>query len=408
MPSYSYQAINESGKNVAGTLEADSVDVANSIILGRGLIPSKISQIQVTNGDDWWTKIKSLSGTVKVSDLIIFTKQFRSMLGAGVPIVRLLQVLEAQTESRGLRKAIATIVQDIRQGSSLSEALQKYPKIFSTLYCAMVKAGEISGNVPGVLDRLIYIIDHEAKLKADIKAALRYPMIVVIALSIAFVVLLTFVVPQFASIFSKAGLVLPWPTKFAMLLYAFLINYWYFILALALIIIFSLSAYFKTPQGKFARDSFLLELPILGPLFKKAVLSRFSSIFAILQTSGVPVMQSLTILSETIGNEAIARAFEHVRERIEEGAGISAPLKTAKYFTPMVVDMIAIGEESGNLDEMLREITKHYDDEVEYAVKGLADAIGPILIVGLAAVVGFFALAIFMPMWDLTQIVTKK
>jgi type II secretory pathway component PulF len=407
MPSYSYQAINESGKNVAGTLEADSVDVANSIILSRGLIPAKISQIQVTTGDDWWTKIKSFSGTVKVSDLIIFTKQFRSMLGAGVPIVRLLQVLEAQTESLGLRKALSIIIQDIKQGSSLSEALEKYPKIFSTLYCAMVKAGEISGNVPGVLDRLIYIIDHEAKLKSDIKAALRYPMIVVIALSIAFIVLLTFVVPQFAAIFSKSGIDLPLPTKVAVLLHSYIKNYWYVILTVIAIIIFGLSSYFKTENGRLKRDTFLLELPILGPLFKKAALSRFASIFAILQTSGVPVMQSLGILSATIGNAAISRDFDYVRDRIEEGAGISTPLKEAKYFTPMVVDMIAIGEESGNLDEMLREITKHYDDEVEYAVKGLADAIGPILIVGLAAVVGFFALAIFMPIWDLTKLVTK-
>ncbi len=408
MPNYNYQAINESGKNVTGFLEAESEEAANSIILGRGLIPSKLSQIKVTGGDDWWTKIQSIGGTVKVSDLIIFTKQFRSMLGAGVPILRLLQVLELQTESRILKESITKIVLDIRQGSSISEAFEKYPKIFSPLYCSMVRAGEISGNVPGVLDRLIYIIEHEAKLKSDIKSALRYPKIVVIALVIAFVILLTFVVPQFASMFSKSGLVLPLPTKVAMLLHSYLKNYWYLILTAIGITIFSLSYYFKTENGRFRRDAFLLELPILGPLFKKAALSRFASIFAILQTSGVPVMQSLGILSVTIGNAAISRDFDYVRDRIEEGAGISSPLKSAKYFTPMVVDMIAIGEESGNLDEMLREITKHYDDEVEYAVKGLADAIGPILIVGLAAVVGFFALAIFMPIWDLTQLATKK
>ncbi len=408
MPSYIYHAFNENGNKVSGTLDADSVDAANSILVLRGLIPSKMIQEQVKSGDNLWSKIMSVTNTVRVSDLIIFTKQFRSMLSAGVPILRLLQVLEAQTESRVLRKAISTIVQDIRQGSSLSEALQKYPKIFSPLYCAMIKAGEISGNVPGVLDRLIYIIEHETKVKADIKAALRYPIIVVIALGIAFIVLLTFVIPQFASLFNQAGLILPFPTKFAMFLYAFLVNYWYLILTVIVIIIFSLASYFKTNQGRFVRDSFLLEIPIIGPLFKKAALSRFASIFAILQTSGVPVMQSLTILSETIGNEAISRAFEHVRERIEEGAGISAPLKTAKYFTPMVIDMIAIGEESGNIDEMLREITKHYDDEVEYAVKGLSDAIGQILIIGLAAVVGFFALAIFMPIWDLTKLATHQ
>lgn len=408
MPNYIYQAINENGNTVSGTLEAESVEAANSILSSRGLIPSKINQEQGKSGDNIWSQIMSATSTVKVSYLIIFTKQFRSMLGAGVPVLRLLQVLEAQTESRGLRKALSTIIQDIRQGSSLSEALEKYPKIFSRLYCAMIKAGEVSGNVPGILDRLVYIIEHETKVKADIKSALRYPLMVVIALGIAFIVLLTFVVPKFATLFSKAGLVLPWPTKFAMFLYSFLVNYWYLILTVIVIIIFSLVSYFKTSQGRFVRDSFLLELPVVGPLFKKAALSRFASIFAILQTSGVPVMQSLTILSATIGNEAIARSFEYVRERIEEGAGISTPLKSAKYFTPMVIDMIAIGEESGNIDEMLREITKHYDDEVEYAVKGLSDAIGPILIIGLAAVVGFFALAIFMPIWDLTKLATQQ
>jgi len=406
MPNYSYQAINESGKNVAGTLEAESVDMANALILGLGLIPSKLSLTQGASGDDWLSKLKSVTtGAVKVSDLIIFTKQFRSMLGAGVPILRLLEVLELQTESYGLKEAVAKIVNDIRQGSSISDAFGKHPKIFSHLYCSMVKAGELSGNLPSVLDRLIYIIDHEAKIKADIKSALRYPMIVLIALGVAFVVLLTFVVPQFATTFAKSGLDLPLPTKICLILSKYLKNYWYVILTLIGIVVFGLRAYFKTENGGLVKDTFVLEIPILGPLFKKAALSRFASIFAILQTSGVPVMQSLSILSATIGNIAMSKDFNYVRDRIEEGAGISGPLKAAKYFPPMVVDMIAIGEESGNIDEMLREITKHYDDEVEYAVKGLSDAIGPILIVGLAAVVGFFALAIFLPMWDLTKMV---
>jgi type IV pilus assembly protein PilC len=407
MSTFSYKALNENGNKVTGVIDAVSIEEATSIIVTRGLIPEKITPKDSSSADSLGIKIMSLLDKVKVNDLIIFTKQFRSMLSAGVPILRLLQVLEAQTESRVIRNAIAKIVIDIRQGSTLSEAMQKFPKIFSPLYCSMIRAGELSGNVPTVLDRLIYIIEHEHKVKSDIKSALRYPFIVVIALGIAFVILLTVVVPKFVTMFSKSGLTLPWPTKIAVLLHAFLVNYWYLILAFAVIIIFALATYFKTPQGKFVRDSFFLEIPIIGPVFKKAALSRFASIFAILQTSGVPVMQSLSILSETIGNEAIARAFENLRERIEEGAGISAPLKSSKYFTPMVVDMIAIGEESGNLDEMLREISKHYDDEVEYAVKGMSDAIGPILIVGLAAVVGFFALAIFMPMWDLTKLATR-
>ncbi|MGB4294038.1 MAG: type II secretion system F family protein [Smithellaceae bacterium] len=407
MSTFSYKALNENGNKVTGVLDAVSIEEATSILVTRGLIPEKLTAEDSSSSDSLGVKIMSLLDQVKVNDLIIFTKQFRSMLSAGVPILRLLQVLETQTESRVLKKAIAKIVIDIRQGSTLSEAMQKFPKIFSPLYCAMIRAGELSGNVPSVLDRLIYIIEHEHKVKSDIKSALRYPFIVVIALGVAFVILLTVVVPKFVAMFSKSGLTLPLPTQIAVLLHAFLVNYWYLILGFLVIIIFALATYFKTPQGKFVRDSIFLEIPIIGKVFKKAALSRFASIFAILQTSGVPVMQSLSILSETIGNEAIARAFENLRERIEEGAGISAPLKSSKYFTPMVVDMIAIGEESGNLDEMLREISKHYDDEVEYAVKGMSDAIGPILIVGLAAVVGFFALAIFMPMWDLTKLATR-
>ncbi len=408
MGSYSYQAINESGKTVNGVLEAESPETANSILAARGLIPSKITEEKSAAGESFLSRISSIGGAVKVRDLILFTKQFRSMLAAGVPILRLLQVLESQTESKVLKAAIGRIIPDIRRGATLSDSLEKYPKIFSPLYCSMIRAGEVSGSVPMVLERLIYIIEHETKVKADIASALRYPKIVVFALSIAFFILLTFVVPTFVSMFSKSGLTLPLPTQLAMLLYEILKNYWYVLLAVIVVISFVLSTYLKTEQGRFFKDALLLELPIVGPLFKKAAMSRFASIFAILQTSGVPVLQSLTILSQTIGNAAISRAFDHIRDRIQEGQGISHPLKSAKYFTPMVIDMIAIGEESGNIDEMLREITKHYDDEVTYAVQGLTDAIGPILIVGLAAVVGFFALAIFLPMWDLTQLATKR
>ena len=402
MPKYIYQAINDNGITVSGNLEAESVDVANFILISRNLIPSKINE-QSKYGENWWESIPG-TGKVKVMDLIMFTKQLHSMLIAGIPMLRIMSILEDQTESKGLKEAILRIIQDINQGSSLSDAMDKHPQIFSRLYCDMIRAGEMSGSVPIVLDRLIYIIEHEAKVKADIKSAFRYPLIVVVALAIAFIVLLTFVIPQFASIFRSAGLILPWPTKFAMFLYAFLSNYWYLIIAVIVITVFGMISYFKTSNGKFVRDSFLLEMPLVGPVFKKAALSRFASIFAILQTSGVPIMQSLTILSATMGNEALTRSFDHIRERVKEGAGISAPLKSAKYFTPMIVDMVAIGEESGNIDEMMRAVAKHYDDEVEYAIKGLSDAIGPILIVGLAAIVGFFAMCIFLPMWDLTQL----
>jgi len=407
MATYRYNAIDETGNSLSGTLDAESIQNANAILGARGLIPTEIREDKEGGGESLMDKINAMIGGVKIRDLILFTKQFRSMLNAGVPIIRVLQVLETQTESDVLRRAVTAILAEVRQGSTLSDAFAKHPKIFSHLYCSMVRAGEMSGSVPSVLDRLIYIIEHEAKIKADIKSALQYPIMVLIALGIAFFVLLTFVIPQFTAMFTKTGLELPLPTKIAILMNAYLKNYWYVILGILFAVIFGLRQYFKTQNGKFVRDSFLLSIPVLGPLMQKAAMSRFSSIFAILQTSGVSVMQSLTILSDTIGNAAIANSFDHIKEKIEQGSGIAAPMKTAKYFPPMVIDMIAIGEESGNIDEMLREISKHYDEEVEYAVKALSEAIGPILIVGLAAVIGFFALAIYMPMWDMTKMVKK-
>jgi len=398
---YNYKAINQAGEEVSGKIEAESSDNANLMLISRDLIPT---QIKEDNSEDNFLRVLSGTGKVKTTDLVMFTKQFHSMLIAGIPILRILSILEEQTENKAMQQAISKIIRDINQGASLSDALSKFPRIFDALYCDMIRAGEISGNVPVVLDRLIYIIEHEAKVRSDIKSALRYPIIVLIALAGAFVGLLTFVIPTFASVFISAGLDLPLPTKISMALYTFLSKYWYVFLGAIILIVLGLRFYFKTNNGKFMRDSLLLDMPIVGPVFKKAALSRFASIFAILQTSGVPIMQSLTILSSTLGNEALTRTFDNVREKIKEGAGIAAPLKSAKYFTPMVIDMIAIGEESGKIDEMMRAVAVHYDAEVEYAIKGLSDAITPILMVGLAAIVGFFALAIFMPMWDLTKL----
>lgn len=230
-------------------------------------------------------------------------------------------------------------------------------------------------------------------------------MIVIVFLAIAFFILLTFVVPKFVGLFKRAGIDLPLPTKICMGLYYALADYWFVLLGGTLLLIGALVFYLRTEQGKFVRDTLFMELPIIGPLFVKAAMSRFASIFAILQKSGVGVLESMKILSITIGNHAISREFEQINERLEEGRGIAVPLHSAKYFTPIVINMIAIGEESGNLDEMLSDISEHYDVELEYAMKKISDSIAPILTVGLAFVVGFFALSIFLPMWDLTKMV---
>ncbi len=403
MPKFIYKAITETGTTVSGDLEAESLDAANNILTSRGYIPTEVARQKAgaTAGGSFLDQFTP----VTPPELILFTKQFRTMFRAGVSIVNLLQVLESQTENPKLRVTLTQMSQSIREGVSLHDAFRDHPKVFSNLYCSMVLAGEASGALPDVLDRLTYILEHEHKIKSDIKAALRYPMIVLVFLLIAFLILLTFVIPKFTSIFLSAGITLPLPTKVCILLYEGLKNYWPILIGGVVGIVVFLYYYFRSEQGKFMRDSLLMQVPVVGPLLIKTAMSRFASIFAILQSSGVGVLDAMKILSDTINNAAISREFDHIKHLLEEGRGISGPLKTAKYFTPMVINMVAIGEESGNLDEMLREVAVHYDTEVEYAMTKLSDAIGPILMVGLAAVVGFFALAIFLPMWDLTKMV---
>jgi type IV pilus assembly protein PilC len=399
--------MDQSGITVSGSVEAESTEAAMNLLASRGYIPSKVSPEASGASAVSGFSLQNLLAKVKPSDLILFTKQCRTLLKAGVPILTLLQVLENQTQNPKLRDVTAVMARDIREGATLYGAFNRHPKVFSELYCSMVRAGETSGALPEVLERLSYIIEHEHKIKSDIKSALQYPITVLIALSVAFFVLLTFVIPKFIMIFKTAGLDLPWPTLVCIWLNHFIIGYWYVFLGLVAVVTIGLIQYFKTGRGKHMRDSLILKIPILGPLFIKSAMSRFASIFAILQSSGVPVLESLRILSGTIGNAAIAREFDRIRDLVEEGRGISAPLKSARYFTPMVINMIAIGEESGNLDEMLHEISVHYDDEVGYAVKQMSEALGPVLVVGLAGVVGFFALAIFLPMWDLTKIAQR-
>lgn len=405
MPKYTFQAINENGNTLTEVVEAESIDIANSIITARGYIPVSVTETGGASAGFTLTNLIERLTPVSTPELILFTKQFKTMLRAGVSMLKILQVLENQAENPNMKRIIIAISNDIKEGSSLYDAFKKHPGLFSPLYCGMLQAGETSGALPEILDRLVYIVAHEQKIKADIQAALQYPIIVMGFLVIAFFVLLTFVIPKFVNLFTRSGIDLPIPTVICMVMYQALTDYWYLLLGGVIAVVVSLTLYLRTEQGKYTRDLVVMKLPVLGPLFVKAAMSRFASIFAILQSSGVPVLDSMKILAVTIGNMAISREFERINERLEEGRGIAEPLSSSKYFTPIVINMVAIGEETGKLEEMLTEISEHYDVELEYAMKKLSDAIAPVLTVGLAFVVGFFALAIFLPMWDLTKMV---
>lgn len=403
-----YQAIDQNGNSVKGVVAAESKEVAEDILFRRGLFPEKIIPKGIQTQDSFsFSKLKSRLFKVSAPELILFTKQFRTLFKAGISVVNILEILENQVENVRLKNAIRKMQEDIKSGETLYKAFSAHPDIFSKLYCAMIRAGETSGALVEVMNRLCYLLDHEHKVKQDVKSALQYPIIVTVALTGAFFFLLTFVIPKFVAIFKSAKIELPLPTKVALLLYHFITTYWYLCIFGVIGVIVGLAMYFKTEQGKVVKDTILLKLPIVGPVFQKVAMSRFASIFAILQQSGISVLNTLDILSDTIGNAAISKEFSMLKDKLREGMGIAGPLASTKYFTPMVISMVAVGEESGNLDEMLTEISRHYDEEVEYAVSKMSANLGPILIVGLAAVVGFFALAVFLPMWDLTKLASR-
>jgi type IV pilus assembly protein PilC len=403
MPNYAYRVITETGSEASGVIEAESVDAANTKLTAQGYIPTQVRE--AGGGSAGWERFKDQFATIGIQDVILFTKQFRTMIKAGVSMLNMLQILEEQTENAKLKKVLRTMHQDINEGASLTEAFRKHPKIFSPLYCSMVQAGEASGALVEILDRLAIILEHEHRIKNDIRSALQYPIIVTIFLFVAFIILLTFVIPKFVNIFNNAGLELPLPTVICMYLYQMLRNFWFVIVGVAVFGFMALYYYFRTEQGKYVRDMVFLNLPVVGQLLQKAAISRFASIFSILYASGVDILESMGILSGTLGNAAIARELEGIRHLLEEGRGIAGPLRSSKYFTPMLINMVAIGEETGNLQEMMQEVSDHYDTEVAYTMGRLSESIMPMLTIGLAAVVGFFALAIFLPMWDLTTMV---
>lgn len=398
---FSYKAINSLGIKVSGTIEGRSVESVENLLAKNGNIPIKV---ELTGGGKTLSLVDRLFNKVTGEDLILFTRQFQVMVDAGVTILKIFSILKEQTENIVLKDAIGGISQDLESGTDLYDAFSKYPHIFPPLYCALLRAGEKSGSLGEVLKRLAYVIGHENEVKRSVKSALRYPLMVVAFLGIAFVILLTFVVPRFSSIFTRAGLELPWPTKICISLSNILVENWLVIIVAVVLLIVAYRLAIKTNRVRLVRDRFFLNAPLFGNLVQKAIMSRFTSVFSILQKSGVSVLSSLEILEGSLNNQAITEEFMLVKERLNAGEGIAKPLRDSKYFPPLVVNMISIGEETGKLDIMLSEVSEHYDIEVEFAVKKLTDMLPTVLTVGLAVVVGFFALAIYMPMWDLTKL----
>lgn len=400
MPSFEYKAVKPDGTEVTEVMEAKDADAVTAYLDKLGYLPLKIKQ----SGGGLNLKLFSNRRKLKDAEVVMFTRQLVTLLRAGVPLLSCLDALVEQADSEGLKEIIEKIYVDIESGLSLSDAIKRHPKEFSELYINSIKAGEMGGALDKVLERLVELMEHEQETNARIKSAMRYPIIVVVTLVLAFVALMMLVVPNFIDLFTKMKIELPLPTRLLIGFHYVLSNYWYLVIAGLSAIAFGFFKYIKTEKGAFRWDQFMITVPIFGDLNLKTAMSRFTRMFETLNSSGLPILQTLEITAKTVGNIVIGKEIEKAAAGVLQGAGLAGPLSEGKIFPPMVIRMIAIGEQSGSLDTMLLNVSKHYDTEVEYAVKNLTGMIEPVLTVGVGVIVLFLALAIFLPMWSLTTL----
>lgn len=393
-----------SGKNAKGLIEsgeitAESRDEVISQLRSRNIIPTSVTEKK--------SKKFSLSmGRISDKDLVVFTRQFATMIDAGLPLVQALDILAAQVENKTLARTIEQVKLDVEAGSTYADALRKHPKVFSELYVNMVAAGESGGILDTILNRLAAYIEKAMKLKKKIKGAMIYPAVVTTIAVAVIAVIMIFVVPTFAKMFAQLGGVLPLPTRIIMAMSNFLAGTGGLILLGSIIfIVIAIVQIRRTNRGKYVIDNILLRLPIFGMLLRKAAIAKFTRTLGTLVSSGVPILDGLEITAKTAGNKVIEKAIFEVRTAVSEGKTISEPLMKAKVFPPMVNHMIAVGESTGALDAMLSKIADFYDDEVDAAVSNLTSMIEPLLMVFLGGSVGFIVVSMYLPIFKLITLI---
>jgi type IV pilus assembly protein PilC len=327
------------------------------------------------------------------------------MVNSGLPILRALAILGDQTESKELAKVLTQVRADVEQGNSLSNAMVKFPKAFNELFIAMVKAGEAGGVLDTVLLRLADNIEKDVSLRRRIKSAMTYPCVVVVMVSLIMAAMMLFVVPQFKSIYAQLGGKLPLPTLILIAISNAMKNYWYMVIGGIIGAVWGIRRYRKTERGRVMTDKILLRIPVFGPLFHKTALSRFSSTLAMLLSAGVPILQALDIVAETVNNRVISFAVSDVQDSVREGEAIAKPLAKHAVFPPMVVQMLSVGEETGGVDTMLGKVAEFYDDEVTATVDALTSLIEPLLIAFVGGAVGAAVIALYMPMFNVINLI---
>lgn len=404
MPHFRYKARSSRGEAVEGVLEAASVDAVANQLFNTGVTPIDIQETRAPRqrtGGETWSRL--FERRVTLVDLIVFSRQMYTLSRAGIPIIRAINGLADSTKSERFARVLRRISESLESGRSLAESLRQHPDVFSSLYVAIIQVGENSGRLDEAFLQMARHLETDKETRDRVKTALRYPTMVLVAISAAIAIINVWVIPRFASVFDAFNAELPWATKLLIGVSDFSVNYWPHILLLLIAAIAGATWYVRTERGRYKWDKHKLRIPIFGDIILRATLARFARSFAMSMRSGVPLIQALTAVSRAVDNDFVGSRVLMMRNGIERGESLTRTAATTSLFTPLVLQMLAVGEETGQVDDMMEEVAGFYEREVDYDLKQLSSYIEPILIVGIGVLVLILALGVFLPMWDLAQ-----
>lgn len=401
---FQYKVRDNQGRLLQGSLDGDSQTLVADKLRQMGYVPIAIQQ-ESSSKLQRDLKIPGLSDRVNQKDVAVFSRQFATMINSGLSLIRALHILAEQTENKVLAEVSREVRQDVEKGASLSQALARHPKVFNRLFVAMVRAGETGGVLDSVLLQLADIIEKQVELKRKIKSAMTYPVAVLFLVLLIVTAMLIFVVPTFETLYTDLGGTLPLPTRILLGVSAFVVKWAPLIIVAEVLMVIAFRKWITSERGRAAWDAFKLKVPIFGKLVHKTVLTRFSRTFAVLLRSGVPILEALEITSETVNNSVAATAIRETQSAVKRGESVASELNQHAIFPPMVVQMLAVGEETGQVDTMLEKVADFYDQEIEATVDALTSLLEPLLIVVMGGAVGGMVVALYMPMFQIINLV---
>ncbi len=404
MPNFAFKGRGSNGQLVDGEIEGSNSSAVAGLLMDRGVTP--ISIVEKKQQVDVLEVLRDRLNLHKISieELLMFTRQMGALARAGIPLTRAIAGILESVQNPLLIRALRDILEQLESGRSLSVSCARHPKVFSNLYVSMIQVGENTGRLEETFAQMGEYIDRNRRITQNIKTALRYPTIVLTAVAIALAILNGFVIPKFADFFKANALELPWQTVFLLNTSEFFVNYWWVLLAALVAMFFGFKHYTGTVNGRLKWHRFIVNAPVVGDILHRSFMARFARSFAMAYGAGVPIVQAMGVISRSIGNEFIGNHVNGMREGIERGEALTLTAQRTEMFTPVVMQMFAVGEEAGNLDEMMTFVADFYEEEVDYDIKNLSDKIEPLIYVAMGVVVLVLALGIFVPMWDVAQL----